>query len=134
MFLTAYLGAFFNTIDRKKSLLADKRTSIGKFCAQAIIDKKIEIKMYKTLDHHETNNYFELFNKNCLLQDIPLSLRCTIAMNVNNQVLGKFKFFHIIDEALLGSIVTYLQPLQLDAGVFVYRKGDIANESISFYI
>jgi hypothetical protein len=128
-FLIGSMSTFFNAIDSKGKILAEKYMIVNQFCSQAKIDLILKQKMKRSLEYRTENYYFALFEKNSLLAEIPLTLRCQIAMNVRNKVLQTIEFFRTLDETLLGNIILYLQPIKVDQAEIIYRRGDMANES-----
>ncbi len=74
-FLIGSMSTFFNALDSKGKILAEKYMIINQFCTQANIDPQLKQKMKKALEYRTKNYYFALFEKNSLLEGIPLSLR-----------------------------------------------------------
>ena len=88
--------------------------------------------MLKMLKYKTKRGHFDIFKINSVLGDIPLNLRCESAMSINNNMLSNFTFFKSLNSYLLGLIISYLHPVYLYAGEYIYHQHDSANESKMF--
>ena len=51
-------------------------------------------------------------------------------MNMQNSFLQSFDLFKSLDMVLLANLLKHLQPLHVEQGAIIYRRGDKSDESI----
>lgn len=54
-------------------------------------------------------------------------------MNMQNGLLQSFDLFKSVDVVLLASLITHLQPLHVDSGAIIYRRGDKSEDSMLMF-
>ena len=53
-----------------------------------------------------------------------------VGMNMDNKMMQTIPFFTSIDHNLLGSLLSSLQPLRVEQGAIIYRRGDVSDNSM----
>lgn len=74
-FMIGAMSTFLNAIDNKGRIAAEKLMVINEFAKQANLDLRLKAKIKKALEYRTKKYYFTIFEKNSLLEGIPIALR-----------------------------------------------------------
>jgi hypothetical protein len=74
-FMIGAMSTFLSALDNKGRVKAEKLLVINEFCKQANIEPRLKGKMKKALEYQTNNYHFMVFEKNSVLEGIPIPLR-----------------------------------------------------------
>ena len=83
---------------------------------------------------NEHTNVLSSIEQESLLKDLPTSLRADILSHTHKSLIKKIYFLKGKSSKFLWKILPLMKPIKMNIDDFVFREGDIADESKYIYI
>ena len=128
-FTIGNLTSLVSQIDTKEKALAQKIQYINSFAQEAHLPKEMRQRLRKVLEYNNTKISFEsVAHKKEIFEELPLKLRCEVAMAMHHGALKTIHFFQNKDPTFIVAIVPLLKPLKASQQERIYIKGDPPSE------
>jgi len=127
-FTISSLSSMFSQIDTKQTMIDTKMSHIDEFAKEALIDKETKKKMQRVVKMNAMYSGFSAEDRENLLDEMPNTLRYSIATSMNKSVIANFTFFEGRDKIFVSTIAPYLQPYFVPQYENIYSEGEPANE------
>ena len=102
---------------------------IDSFAAEAHLPREMRQRLRKVLEYNNSKISFKTVEyQSEIFEELPLKLRCEVAMAMHHGALKIITFFHNKDPTFIVAIVPLLKPLQARVNEILYEDGDPPSE------
>ncbi|CAD8125702.1 unnamed protein product [Paramecium sonneborni] len=127
-FTVGSLSTLMGTLDTRESHLQSKVTFMDEFCEETRLSLQMKHKIRKVLEYNSMINIFSSAEVDEFLSEIPTNLKYQIAQAMYAGLKNRVSFFKNKDSVFISTLIPKLQPLKINAGEFVYNKGEYPNQ------
>ena len=116
-------------IDTREKALAQKIFYINSFAAEAHLPPEMRQRLRKVLEYNNSKISFNSVEYQTeIFEELPLKLRCEVAMAMHHGALNSITFFQNKDPTFIVSVVTLLKPLQSNLNEVIFAEADPPSE------
>ena len=109
--------------------MAQKIFYINSFAAEAHLPREMRQRLKKVLKYNNSKISFNTVeHRSEIFEELPLKLRCEVAMAMHHGALKAITFFQNKDPTFIVSIVPLLKPLQSKYDEVIFSEGDPPSE------
>lgn len=87
--ITVILGK----LDSKSSILKSKLEIIDQFCLETQVSLELKRKIKDALEYHSNRSAFSYIDNTQIMNDLPVHLKCEIALQIHSGKIGSLPFF-----------------------------------------
>ncbi|CAD8104029.1 unnamed protein product [Paramecium primaurelia] len=127
-FTVGSLSTLMGTLDTRESHLQSKITFMDEFCEETKLSLQMKHKIRKVLEYNSLINIFSSAEVDDFLSEIPTNLKYQIAQAMYAGLKNRVSFFKNKDSVFISTLIPKLQPLKINAGEFIYNKGEYPNQ------
>ena len=108
--------------------------SLNDFAQSMKMNEELYYRLKRILKKNHETNLVTMLDTESLLSELPPALKAEVVNFTNKKLFTTIPYFKGKDPNYLADIINCLRPITIMAGEFVYRDGDVADESIYIYI
>jgi hypothetical protein len=127
-FTVGSLSSLLSSIDSRDAALTTKLYTIGEFSKEAGLDTKLSYELRKAVKYHSYKIGTTWNDKMTLFNELPRSLRYSVAMTMHQNAAKIIPFFKTKDPAFVTAVIPYLKPLHIRDDRFIYIEDQHADE------
>ena len=128
-FTIGNLTSLVSQIDTREKALAHKIYYIDSFAAEAHLPREMRQRLRKVLEYNNSKISFKTVEyQSEIFEELPLKLRCEVAMAMHHGALKTITFFQNKDPTFIVAIVPLLKPLEARANEKLFEDGDPPSE------
>ena len=128
-FTIGNLTSLVSQIDTREKALEQKIFYINSFSAEAHLPREMRLRIRKVLEYNNSKISFNSVEYQTeIFEELPLKLRCEVAMAMHHGALKSIIFFQNKDPTFIVSIVPLLKPLQSSCDEAIFGEGDPPSE------
>ncbi|EGR26968.1 hypothetical protein IMG5_203670 [Ichthyophthirius multifiliis] len=132
--LIGILVSVLQYMDIKDNNLQKKILTMNDFCNEMNVGVFLKNKLRDYIQYSMDKNCFQWANQSRIFDQLPISLRYEICMNIHGGVIRKFNIFYLeADQLFMVKIVPLLQPIKFQKGEVIWQDGDDPDSCIYFY-
>eukprot|EP00002_Diphylleia_rotans_P017407 TRINITY_DN3380_c0_g1_i1.p1 TRINITY_DN3380_c0_g1~~TRINITY_DN3380_c0_g1_i1.p1 ORF type:complete len:701 (+),score=113.48 TRINITY_DN3380_c0_g1_i1:74-2176(+) len=121
-FVVGSMSAFIQQADHSSKSKKDKLDQVNQWLKYRELPAPIQYRVREYYNHIWSKKS-GFFDESALLKDLPVALRSTITLWLNEQTLRNIGFFSKLDDATLSGIISKMQPLSCRSGDYLVREG-----------
>lgn len=127
-FTVGSLSSLLSSIDSRDAALTTKLYAIGEFSEETGLDKKLCYELRKAVKYHSYKIGTTWNDKMTLFNELPRSLKYSVAMTMHQNAAKNIPFFKTKDPAFVTAVIPYLKPLHISDDRFIYIEDQHADE------
>ena len=127
-FAVGSLSSLLSSIDTRDAALTTKLYAISEFSKETGLKKQLSLELRKAVKYHSHKIGTTWNDKMALFNELPKSLRYSVAMSMYQNAAKSIPFFKTKDPAFVTAVIPYLQPYHIPDNRFIYIEDQHADE------
>eukprot|EP00001_Collodictyon_triciliatum_P031314 05678_1 len=123
-FVVGNMSALVQQMDTTAKARQEKTEQINQWIQFRKFPKELQIQIRDHF-HYLWSRKSMFFDESSILSDLPLSLRTSVALALNEQILHNIPFFKNLPPEVITAIITRLQAYTCGPGDFIVKEGQI---------
>ena len=101
---------------------------VNQFGKETKLPSALRRRLRKVLEYNSNKVGFNIEQQREIFEELPLKLKCEIAMIMHHGAIKSMSFFHNKDPTFIVDFVILLKPLQVQQSEVLWNEGDPPSE------
>ena len=125
-FTISNLSSIMANLDSESNNFQRKVEALDEFSRENGLNKELYLRLRRYFEYSyytNANSSLTMYQKSVLLKEMPSGMRTEVILFIHRNTIDNIPFFNKKDRDCVAEIVQVLQPMEIIAGEYIYKKG-----------